>query len=902
MADPRTSRLPSGTVTLLFTDIEGSTRALRALGPLYRASLARHRELVRTAAGRFGGVEVDTQGDAFLLAFPAAGDAVAAAVEAQRALGAEPWAEGTPIRVRMGLHTGRPDLDDEGYVGIDLHLAARICGAAHGGQVLLSSATKELAGDAASIGVDFRDLGSHRLKDFEETQRLFQADADGLDGVYPPLRTATAIGLPLPSYRLVGREPELALARSLLARSDVRLVTLTGPGGTGKSRLALELAWESLGDVADGVALVRLAPVADPELVPSVIAAALGIRDPGERPLLDAIAEQLGTREVLVVLDNVEHLLDAVAPLGRLLADCPGLLLLATSRSRLGLSGEHVLALEPLPEDDAAVLFGERALAADSRFDAAAHEQAVREICRRLDGLPLAIELAAARVALLPPAAILARLDLALLAGGPADRPERQRTIRGTIGWSYDLLTSSQRRLHTGLSVFAGGWSLAAVEATCDEPATMLDDLSTLVAGSLVHRVDASDEPRFRMLEVVRQFAREELALEGREQELRDRHAAWVAAFAADTEAGLAGPEQAAWLERAELELPNVRAALDWSLTGGSPSTALRIASALHRFWRAHGYVAEARNWLGEGLARAADADPSLRADALWAAGRQAMAQGDGAAAEPLLEDALELFRSLGRTREVVFALSELGLAAWAQGDLDRAEARCEEALAAARATDDPRALSAALSQLAGVVGERGDHAHARSLHEEALALRRGLGDPLLVANAANNLGVTALAQGDLAAARSALAESLELARGIGDRIHIAAALCGLGQVALLADDPAGATRQLSESLELYLALADARSCAECVSGLAAVAAAEGRPGEAARLWGRADELRGAPATGVAESIESRFRAATVRLLGEEEFDAAVRAGVSRPLEELLGAPAAPLPAGIRPQ
>ena len=891
--------LPRGTVTLLFTDIEGSTNALRALGGAYQEALGRHHELVRRACARFGGVEVDTQGDAFFVAFGRAHEAVAAALEAQRALLAEPWPEQGALRVRMGIHTGEPDLGAHGYVGIDVHLAARICGAANGGQVLVSRATRDLAATGSGADVAYRDLGDHRLKDFERPVRLFQVDGADLPADHPPPRTGSAVGLIVPSNRLVGRESELETVRELLAAADVHLVTLTGPGGTGKSRLALELAWEAVERFPDGVFLVRLGQVGGAELVPSAIADALGVRESGGRPLLDAIADDLRDRELLLVVDNFEHVLDAAPQLSTLIEASAGLRLLATSRVPLRLRGEHVVDVEPLPVEDATSLFVERARSVDHRFDAEAESETVAEICRRLDGLPLAIELAAARIGVLTPRLLLERLGLALLSGGGADMPARQRTLSATIDWSYDLLTPPQQELHAALGIFAGGCTLDAAEEVCGAD-DLLDDLAALVTGGLIRRDDAGGEPRFRMLQVVREFALSRL--DGRSHELGAAHAAWVARLCERAEAELTGGEQAVWLERLEQELPNIRAALEWSLANGEPALALRIAASLGRFWRARGHVGEARRWLEAALADSEDAPAEARAAGFWAAGRQAMAQGDDEAAVPLLERALELYRDLGRRREESFALAELGLAAVAACDLERGETLCAGALEVARALGDDRATSAALSQLARVVSERGDHARARALHEEALGLRRTLGDALLVANAANNLGFAALAEGDLVRARSALEEALALATDLGDRIHTASANCGLGQTALLADDPERAAVHLTAALDAYVALGDERDAAECISGLAAAAAALGRLSDAAALWAGADALRHGPATGIDAAIEARFRPAVAESLDADELERAGAIGASLRLDGLVPAELVPLPDAVAPQ
>ena len=475
-----------------------------------------------------------------------------------------------------------------------------------------------------------------------------------------------------------------------------------------------------------------------------------------------------------------------------------------------------------------------------------------------------------------------------MLSGGAADLPERQQTLAATIDWSYELLTPSQRALHSSLGVFAGGCSLEAIEAVGDVGDDLLDDMEALVRGGLLQRDDVA-QPRFRLLQTVREYTLQRLAEEGRAVELGRRHVRWVESFARQAEAGLAGPEQASWLGRVEEELPNVRAALDWSLARGEPEATLVIASALSRFWRAHGHPAEARGWLTAGLAQGIDAAPDVRADALWTAGRQAMAQADDEAATALLEDALELFRRLGRRRDEVFALSELGLAAARAGDLAAANSHCEAALAVARELDDQRAISGALTQSASVAAAGGDHERARLHHEEALEIRRRLGDPLLIANALNNLGVAALAAGDLERAEEALGETLEIAREIDDAIHTAGALCGLGQTAALRDETGRAADLLTESLDLYARLGAGRDCAECVATLAAVEAGAGHSVDSCRLWGAADALREGAALGPVErTLEERFRPLAAQPLAAGERAAAEAEGARLTPDEIV--------------
>jgi predicted ATPase/class 3 adenylate cyclase len=856
-ADER-KRLPGGTVTLFFADVEGSTRLLYALGgERYGAVRARSRELVRAAASCHGGHEVDWAGDGVFLVFESAREAVAAAAELQRALAAEPRPAEEAIRLRIGIHTGEPELDGEGYVGLDVHLAARICGAAHGGQVVLSRAARDLAGDEPGPGVSFRPLGQHRLKDVPRPELLFQLLAPGLEEAFPPLQTLGGATLPALHHRLVGRADDLARIQGLLVRPDVRLVTITGPGGAGKSRLALEVA--TIAAAERPVHLAGLASISDDALVPDAVAAALGARESRDRTLLQAISDTLTGKGTLLFLDNLEHLPGASRHVAALLELVPDLDVLATSRAPLRLSGEHVCALDPLPVEEATTLFRELAAARGVELQ----EEwlpAVREICARLDGLPLAIELVVAPLAVLHPLQLLEALreGLALELQGPVDVPERQRTLRATIDWSYGLLGESQRELHGRLAVFAGGCTLEDARAVAGSK-TFLSDLEGLVAASLVRSDPGDGTTRLSMLETVREDAVGRLAAAGRLDDARRRHAERFLELVTIAGSELEGPEQARWLERLERELDNIRAALEWCLYADRVEDELRAASGLSRFWRAHGHVSEARRWLGEGLARPRGVAMEVRAHALWAAARQAMAQSADDDAEALVEEALPLFRELGLEREVVFALSELAWIA-VDRDLARAETLSEEAVARARQLGDPRAISAALNVLSSVVQARGDHERAIAANEEALALRRTLGDPLLVADSAYNLGMSAFLGGRRERARAAFEESLALARELGDALHVAASLCMLGELGLLEGDLERAGRMLRESLELYAGVPDQRNCAECLLVLAAAAVCSGEPEEGARLWGAAESLRHGDGPKPTELvIEARF-------------------------------------------
>jgi predicted ATPase/class 3 adenylate cyclase len=871
-SDDSRKRLPSGTVTLLFADIEGSTRLLHTLGDRFTSVRARMRELVRAAATAHGGHEVDWAGDGVFLAFSRARNAVAAATELQQALAREPWPTGSALRLRVGIHTGEPELGDEGYVGMDVVIAARICAAGHGDQVIVSRATRDLAGREPVLGSSFRSLGRHRLRDVPNPEQLFQLVGPDLPDAFPPLRTLGGATLPALHHRLVGRGSDLSAINDLLSRPDVRLVTITGPGGAGKSRLALEVA--GVAAVERPVQLVGLAPISDPDLVPAAIARVVGVRESPEHPLMDVVGDALSGTGTLLVLDNLEHLPTAAGHVGRLLDRAPDVTLLTTSRVPLRLSGEHVVPLGALPIDDAAELFAELAAARGVVLQEEALPS-VREICRRLDGLPLAIELVAARLVVLPPAQILEALDegLALEMEGPIDLPERQRTLRATIEWSYGLLTGRQRELHEALAVFAGGCTLADARVIAGSGPRFLADLESLVALSLLRSDVADGEVRLSMLETVRGHAVSRLEVEGRFEDLRKRHAERFLELATQAEEQLAGPRQSAWLARIESELDNIRAALDWCLASGRVEEALRATSALGRFWRAHGHVTEARRWLAMGLALANDLPDDVRADALWTAARQATAQGDFDHAVPLLEEAAATFRRLGRSRQAAFALSELGWVVLERGETDEAEALCTDALALADESGDARARSGALRVLSDVFAARNDLRRAIELQEEALALRRALGDPLLISDATYHLGVSFFRRGEVDKARQAFEESLALARGLGEASQQAAALFMLAELDLLAGELERAETQVRESLAVYTRVENDRDRAECLVVLAGIAAAKKSFDQAARLLGAADALRGdAPPDLYEIPVLERFQPELEAALGEERF------------------------------
>jgi predicted ATPase/class 3 adenylate cyclase len=856
-------------VTLLFADVEGSTRLLHVLGERFAPARARMRELVRQAASENDGAEVDWAGDGVFLAFRRAGDAVAAAAAVQRSLAAEPWPDEEPHRLRIGIHTGEPDLGPEGYVGMDVVVAARVCASAHGEQIVVTRATRDMAGPEPLPGASFRALGQHRLKDVPATAQVFQLVAPGLRDDFPPLKTLSATSLPALHHRLVGRGDALARVEGLLAAPDVRLITITGPGGAGKSRLALEVAARAALDRP--VHLVGLAPVADLELVPSAVARAVGARESSGRSLLDAVADALTGSGALLFLDNLEHLPGVAAHVVELLDDVSDLQILVTSRTPLRLSAERVLPLAPLSIDDATTLFVELAAARGVLLqeDALA---SVREICRRLDGLPLAIELVAARLAVLPPAAILRALGegLALEMEGPVDLPERQRTLRAAIDWSYGRLSPSERLLHGALAVFADSGTLDDLRAVADAGPEFLRDLEALVGWSLVRSESMDGELRLSMLETVREHALEQVRAEGALDDLRRRHAERFLSLALEAESHLAGPDQAQWLNRLELEFDNLAAALNWLLSSSRAEDALRAISALERFWRAHAHAGEARRWLALGLEITDSVTAGVRAAALRTAALQAAVQSDWEAARDLFDEALELFRAEGQTQDVVLSLSYLSFLARMQGDLDGAERLALEAVAAAAGIEDDRARAAAAAVLADVHSERGHHELAVESYLETVRLRTKLGDPLLVTDAIYNLGMAAFRAGDDLRASDAFTDALERARDLGEAGYVAAGQLMLALLDLRSGRAANAAQRATEAHTLYSDLEDDRSRARCLVVLAGAAAESGALDDATQLLRDADDARGdAPPDEFELPILDRCRALVTTRAGE---------------------------------
>ena len=865
------TELPTGTVTFLFTDIEGSTRLVQALGPRWRSTVEDHNRLLRGAIRDAGGIDLRTEGDAVFAVFPSAPNAVAAAAAAQGALASHPWPPEAEVRVRIGMHTGEGTVGGDDYVGLDVHRAARISATGHGGQVLLSSTTAELVEGSLPDGLGLRDLGRHRLKDLARPERIFQLTIDGLPAAFPLIRSLEApSNLPTARASFVGRDRELVRVRELLKGPG--LLTLTGPGGGGKTRLALEAARGLLGDYPDGVFFVELAPITDPRLVPSSIAEAIGVKAEGRRPVLDTLRDQISDREMLLVLDNFEHVVEEASAVAELLDTAPRLRIMVTSREPLHVAAEQEFPVPPLglpdversgePEavagSEAVALFVQRASAVDPSFGLTPmNAAAVVELCRRLDGLPLAIELAASRVKLLPPEAILERLErrLELLVGGPIDMPARQRTLREAIAWSYDLLDEVERGLFRRLSVFAGGWTVDAAEAVAtagELGADTLGTLGSLLEKSLVQRVPASSGMvRFGMLETVREFGAERLDAAEETEETRDRHASYFLAAAEMAEPHLRGADQEHWLERLEAEHDNLRAALRWAIVAQRASTALRLVGALWRFWHLHGHLAEGRRWA---------------------------------------EDALSLPESSPRTPERGKALTALGGVAYWQEDMPAARRAYEEALTIARERGDRTAEAEGIYNMAYPPAYEGDMDSALALVEEARAMYEALGIRRGVADCLWLLAIVARLEGATATARARAEESLRIHREVDDRFGATDALHVLGRIALAQGDLATAGLCFLEALINDERVGNRTGMGIVLDNLAAKASAEGRHLPAVKLAGASEAIKeaaGGHAPPPFIDLPDPRQAARVEL-GDEAVAAAWEEGRAMNLEQAL--------------
>jgi predicted ATPase/DNA-binding SARP family transcriptional activator len=805
----------SGTVTFLVADVEGSERLLGELGgERFGEELVAYRERVRAAVAAHGGQVLGSEGDRFFVAFERASDALDAAGAIQAGLA------GGELRARIGVHTGEPLVIDGDYVGLDVHKAWRICAAAHAGQVLVSQVTRDLA------GVGLRDLGEHRLKDLTAPERLFQLG----EGQFPLLRTLRATNLPVQPGPLLGRRKEMAELLGLVG--EHRLVTVTGPGGSGKTRLALELAAQLSDDHRDGAWWVSLAAVTEPDLVPATIMDSLGAR--GE------LREHLAGKRELLLLDNLEQVLGAAPLIADLLGALPELRVIATSRERLAVSFEQEYPVPPLDEAAAEELFVSRARQLKPDFGP---DEAVGEICRRLDRLPLALELASTRVKMMSTTQMLSRLQrrLDLLGKGMRDRPDRQATMRATIGWSYDLLPDGERALFRRLGVFAGGFELEAAEAICGAE---LDDLQSLIDKSLLRQ----EQDRFVLLELMREYALEQLNAAGEAEQLRRRHADWFLKLAREADRHLRSAGQRRWFSRLNADSDNLRAVLAWC-SEQDPARVIELAAMLYFSWRRHGRHRELIPWLKGALAGPATIDARSRAIGL---------------------------RTLGE------ALTRIG-------QTDKARRPVEESLALFRELNDEPGEASALTCLGNLLRDQGSQPQASKLFRASIAISRDAGDNWQIARALYGLAGGAFFTGDLERSRTGFEESATIWTELGDELAATYPLRGLADVALASGDPARAARQYHEVLELIGGYGDEYTEMHCVAGLACVAALRGDLRSAGSLWGMAEAAEKRLGWGELAS-ERVYEPIMTPLHDDQSFQAGYHAGVDVDLAQAVHA------------
>ncbi len=871
-------------VTFLFTDIEGSTRMWEREPDAMEVALARHDALLRRAIEGGGGVVFKTVGDAFCASFAAVSDCVRAATSAQLALQEEPWPPLVTIRARMAIHTGECTRRDDDFFGPTVNRVARLLAIGHGGQVLVSDTARLALGEHVPSGVWLRDLGEHRLKDLGRPEQVFRLCADGLEDVGRPLRSVERPrhNLPAQLTSFVGRERAAREVQSLLEQE--RLVTLTGAGGCGKTRLALRVAEHLVGGSGDGVWLVELASVRDPELVAFAVAAALDVRTEAAGDVIGELIKSLGDREVVLVLDNCEHLLDACAALvNALLRLCVGVTVLATSREMLGVDGESVYWLRSLTVPDARVrdpalliasesvqLLCDRVRAQQPQFSLdMTNAAAVVDICRRLDGIPLALELVAARAGAMTLDELSAQLDerFRLLTRGARSALPRHQTLRALIAWSYDLLSAAEQRTLARCAAFAGSFDMDAAEAVCGrepiEASEVIDHVTALTAKSLVQNDDASGRTRYRLLESVRHFGAELLVAEGELETTRMTHCDHYVQYAERSEAQLFGPRKRDWFDRLAQDLDNFRAALAWSIEQPERSEpGLRLAAALAQLWFTRGLYREGLD-LTVGLLAIASASDAVRAKALWSAGMLAPLLGEDETAQSLLQEALDLARRSDDRSLIARSLDLLGLLAFFRNELPSARRLLEESIVEARSSDDTWCLADAMGTLGSILPLVGELELAEKISLEALAISRAARDEQGIRIALFGLALTAYRNDDFGTLRDAAEEGLEVCRSIGDVWFISYFQWLLSLASVRLGDLERAREQADESLALARLL-DGPLLIVCA--LEAVAAVERAVGDTTSASAALEEARSVARAG---AVPGAYLSAVMRTLGE---------------------------------
>jgi predicted ATPase/class 3 adenylate cyclase/Tfp pilus assembly protein PilF len=915
-----------GALTFLFSDIEGSTGLWEKHPDAMRTALRSHDALMREIIGSANGHVFKTVGDGFYAVFTRGADAVAAAVRAQSAIAAEPWPRDTPIKVRIALHTGVVEERDGDYFGQPVNRLARLLSTGHGGQTLVSQSVAEISRDSLPHAASLHDLGVHRLKDLAHPEHVFELRHAGLLQEFPPIKSLSTHpnNLPLQLTSFIGRAHQIREISELVRLN--RLATLTGSGGNGKTRLALQVAAESLSRFPDGAWMVELGSIADAAIVPHAIAAALRVTErPGEA-ITQSVAESVGDKSLLILLDNCEHVLDACAFAAEtLLRRCTNARILATSREPLGIGGEQQYRVPPLTRPDPAMratadivarsesvqLFIERASMVRPGFVITDHNaRPLASICNKLDGIPLAIELAAARVGLLSVEEIDGLLDqrFDLLTSGPRTALPRQRTLRALIDWSYDLLTGAEQQLLRMLGVFSGSFAMDAVQVTCRGFVSQIDAIELL--GSLANKSlvvlheETEGRSRYRLLDTLRSYANEKLALSGDKEQLCERHRDYYLALAEDVASKLAGTAQAQWLARVEEDYDNYRSALDWCGIGPAVEPGLRLCAALHRFWVIRGHFSEGRAACRRMLAKSgADHRIRERADALHAAGVLAYYQSDYVAARSDFEESLSIRREIGDRIGVVKSLNSLGNVAIEQGDYDRARVMHEQSLAHAQELGDEANIANSLVNLGIVAEKQGDYAGATRMFESCLDIRSRLRDRWGMAVALNNLANVTYAQGNYAESRKLHEENLAIRRELKDRRGIALALGNLAELACVEGNAETARALGAQSIAIACELGDMRQAAHTLAVLGTVEAAFGNILGAARLWGAAEKLRESIGFSMPVSLSDDSEVAKARAAfgNDPDFDAAWQLGRALSLEHAVAMASAGMSTGPLP-
>lgn len=918
MSQPSPFPFPTGTITFLFSDIEGSTKLWDTYPSIMQVAVARHDALLRQAVQENHGYLFKTTGDGIAAAFSTAEQGLAMALAAQQALATEVWTEPVVLRSRMGLHTGAAQLRDGDYFGPTLNRCARLMSAGHGGQILLSDATQELCRDVLPAYATLLVLGEHRLKDLIRPETIYQLIHPTLVEVFPALRTLNNPALPnnLPQQltSFIGREKPLADVAELLGKT--RLLTLTGIGGTGKTRLSLQVAADALEQYPDGVWLIELASVSEPTLVPQTIASVLGLKEQSGQTISQTLIEHLKEKCLLLVLDNCEHLVSACANIAALLLrSCPSVKILASSREALGIAGEQVYrvpslslpdpqqgkaaTVESLSQFESVRLFIDRAQAVKPDFAVTnANAPALAQLCFRLDGIPLALELAAARARSMAVEQINERLDqrFRLLTGGDRSALPRQQTLRALIDWSYDLLSESERILLARLSIFAGGWTLSAAESACGfEPVEdweVLDILVSLADKSLVITDIENADSRYRMLETVRQYAHEKLGESSQETEtVRERHVDWCVALLEEAKPKLQSPEQVAWLDRLELEHDNIRTAFDTCARGTGDENkralaGLRLAGAAKGFWQIRGYLSEGHEQTSRALETRQTLQLSITwdshlpvkkaiAEALRTSGGLAYTQGNYSAARSFYEESLAIMRELNDRIGIGLLLGDLGSTATLQGDLPRARLLLEDSLNIHRENGNRAQIAIASGNLGNIAAMGGDYSVAHSLFEEALTIHRELGNLDTASNVLGNMGNAMQEQGDYAAAQSLYEESLALARQVGNKLTMAFNLCSLGNIVAIQGSYGAAHSYTVESLVLFHELSNKRGISYSLEGMSLIVKNTGTIRNAVILMAAAGALReifGAPRTQQEQADTDAMLTSMRSQLSDDEF------------------------------